>query len=119
MINTIEKPKINKNALNYIYLLANAVDKNNVLDQIELKPLDQKSFYNKAMVIKADSNDPLYKNIKYLLKSYDTIVAFITTDGEFYITGKYSPTTTKHQRSFAYYYAGLDIPAKKLTNYQI
>lgn len=119
MINTIEKPKINKNALNYIYLLANAVDKNNVLDQIELKPLDQKSFYDKAMVIEADTTDPLYANIKYLLKSYDTIVAFITTDGEFYITDKYSPTTTKHQRSFAYYYAGLDIPAKKLTNYQI
>lgn len=85
MIHTIEKPKINKNALNYIYLLANTVDENNVLDQIELKPLDQKSFYNKATVIDADSNDPLYANIKYLLKSYDTIVAFITTDDEFYI----------------------------------
>lgn len=119
MINTIEKPKINKNALNYTYLLANAINKNNVLDQVELKPLDQKSFYNKAMVIDADPNDPLYKNIKYLLKSYDTIVAFITTDNEFYITSKYSPTTTKHQRSFAYYYAGLDIPAKELLNYQI
>ena len=119
MIHTIEKPKINKNALNYIYLLANAINKNNVLDQVELKPLDQKSFYGKAMVIESDPNDPLYKNIKYLLKSYDTIVAFITTDDEFYITSKYSPTTTKHQRSFAYYYAGLDIPAKKLTNYQI
>ena len=119
MINTTEKPKINKNALNYIYLLANTVDKHNVLDQVELKPLNQKSFYNKAMVIESDPNNPLYKNIKYLLKSYDTIVAFITTDDKFYITGKYSPTTTKHQRSFAYYYAGLDIPAKKLTNYQI
>lgn len=119
MINTIEKPKINKNALNYICLLENAVNKNNILEQDELKPLDQKSFYGKAVVIEADTTDPLYANIKYLLKSYDTIVAFITTDGEFYITSKYSPTTTKHQRSFAYYYAGLDIPAKKLTNYQI
>lgn len=119
MINTIEKPKINKNALNYIYLLSNAVDKNNVLDQIELKPLDQKSFYGKAMVIETDPCDPLYTNIKYLLKSYDTIVAFITTDDKFYITGKYSPTTTRHQRSFAYSYAGLDIPAKELINYQI
>lgn len=118
MINTIEKPKINKNALNYIYLLANAIDKNNVLDQIELKPRDQKSFYGKAMVIDSDPYDPLYKNINYLLKSYDTIVAFITTDDEFYITDKYSPTTTKHQRSFAYYYAGLDIPATELTKYQ-
>lgn len=119
MIHAIEKPKINKNALNYIYLLANAVDKNNVLDQVELKPFDRKSFYGKAMVIKADPDNSLYKNIKYLLKSYDTIVAFITTDDKFYITGKYSPTTTRHQRSFAYYYAGLDIPAKKLVNYQI
>lgn len=119
MIHTIEKPKINKNALNYICLLENAVNKNNILDQVELKPLDQKSFYGKAMVIKADPNDSLYKNIKYLLKSYDTIVAFVTTDDKFYITGKYSPTTTKHQRSFAYGYAGLDIPAKKLIDYQI
>lgn len=118
-MHTIEKPKINKNALNYTYLLANAVDKNNVLDQVELKPFDRKSFYGKAMVIKADPNNPLYKNIKYLLKSYDTIVAFITTDDKFYITGKYSPTTTRHQRSFAYGYAGLDIPAKELINYQI
>lgn len=118
MMHTIEKPKINKNALNYICLLENAVNKNNILDQVELKPLDQKSFYGKAMVIEADPYDPLYKNIKYLLKSYDTIVAFITTDDKFYITGKYSPTTTKHQRSFAYGYAGLDIPAKELIKYQ-
>lgn len=119
MIHTIEKPKINKNALNYIYLLENAINKNNVLNQDELKPLDQKSFCGKAMVIKADPNDSLYKNIKYLLKSYETIVAFTTTDDKFYITGKYSPTTTRHQRSFAYGYAGLDIPAKELVNYQI
>lgn len=118
-MHTIKKPKINKNALNYIYLLENAVNKHNILDQVELKPLDQKSFYGKAMVIKADPNDSLYKNIKYLLKSYDTIAAFTTTDDKFYITGKYSPTTTRHQRSFAYYYAGSNIPAKKLTNYQI
>lgn len=118
MMHTIEKPKINKNALNYICLLENAVNKNNILDQVELKPFDQKSFYGKAMVIKADPNDSLYTNIKYLLKSYDKIVAFTTTDDKFYITGKYSPTTTKHQRSFAYGYTGLDIPAKELLKYK-
>lgn len=54
MINTIKKPKINKNTLNYVYLLANTVNKNKVLDQTDLEHLDQKSFYGKAVIIKAN-----------------------------------------------------------------
>lgn len=57
-----------------------------------VKPVNQVSFYNKAIQIEID--DYIY------LKSYDTIVGFIH-DNEFYrCWGDYSATTMKHINSF-------------------
>lgn len=73
------------------------------------------SYYNKAKIY------TLENGVK-LLRSYDTIVAFYyqdpKTQEEYYaINGKYSATTTVHQRDFLYQLAGVDIPARNLTKY--
>lgn len=117
MENAMAKPRINKDVLNYKYLIASTYQNNYLLDETNLEPYQQASFYGKATVIKANKNDELYTNIKYLLKSYETIVAFITTDDKFYIVNKYSPTTTRHQRAFAHYYYHQDLKAEDLLNY--
>lgn len=116
MENAITKLKINKNVLNYNYLIASACQNNYSLDETDLTPYHQASFYGKATVIKANRNDSLYTNIKYLLKSYETIAAFITTNNEFYIVDKYSPTTTRHQSAFAHYYYQ-NLKSKDLLDY--
>lgn len=60
----------------------------------ELKALydSRKSFYKKAYIIYLDANT-------ILLQSYNTIVAHIK-NGKFTTYGKYSNTTSRHQREF-------------------
>ena len=52
----------------------------------------RKSFYNKARVID-------YENGTYLLQSYNTIVS-CCVDGKVEEFGKWSMTTSRHQREF-------------------
>ena len=74
----------------------------------------RKSFYGKAQVLHL-------QNGAKLLKSYNTIVAIVYTDdnGEtnFAINGKYSATTTSHQREFIRQFAGVDVEPRKLEKY--
>lgn len=53
----------------------------------------RKSFYGKAHVTE-------YPNGRKVLTSYTTQVAEITEDGRAIVYGKYSPTTTRHQKEF-------------------
>lgn len=62
-----------------------------------LKPIynNQKSFYNKAVVF--------FENGYTFLKSYDTVVACVDTDSNFYrLWDGYSVTTMKHINDFIY-----------------
>ena len=65
---------------------------------MELKELQatydsRKSFYGKAQLIETDD--------KVELHSYDTIVAtYYKNEDKFVLHGKYSPTTTRHQKEF-------------------
>lgn len=72
-------------------------------------------YYHKAIVY------TLENGLK-VLRSYDTLVAVYykdpATEKEYYaINGKYSATTTVHQRDFLYQEAGVDISARKLDKY--
>ena len=66
---------------------------------MELKELKaiydgRESFYGKAQLIESDE--------KVELQSYDTIVAtYHKNENKFVLHGKYSPTTTRHQKEFA------------------
>jgi len=53
----------------------------------------RKSFYNKAEVIN-------FQNGSSCLKSYSTIVMYITKEGKLKIRGKYSQTTTRHMKEY-------------------
>lgn len=61
----------------------------------ELKPIDgRKSFYGKAKVVRELSG-------AYTLKSYDTAVAYIDSEGRFHrLWGGYSTTTMRHVNAF-------------------
>ena len=65
---------------------------------MELKELQavydsRKSFYGKAQLIETDD--------KVELHSYDTLVAtYYKNEDKFVLHGKYSPTTTRHQKEF-------------------
>ena len=56
----------------------------------------RQSFYGKAKVI-IDGD-------KTILRSYDTAVAIIDSDGKLKVRGKYSQTTTRHTKEFARQY---------------
>ena len=66
---------------------------------MELKELQavydsRKSFYGKAQLIESDD--------KVELQSYDTIVStYLKNENKFVLHGKYSTTTTRHQKEFA------------------
>ena len=66
---------------------------------MELKNLEaiydnRKSFYGKAQLIESEE--------KIELQSYDTIVAtYLKKENKFVLHGKYSQTTTRHQKEFA------------------
>ena len=88
-----------------------------VVDQTELIPdlSGRAGYYHKAIVY------TLENGLK-VLRSYDTLVAVYykdpATEQEYYaINGKYSATTTVHQRDFLYQEAGVDINARKLAKY--
>ena len=73
----------------------------------------RKSFYGKAHVL-------TLKNGVKLLKSYNTIVAIAYDDNgkiNFAINGKYSGTTTSHQREFIHQFGGVDIKPRDLNKY--
>lgn len=73
----------------------------------------RKSFYGKAQVLHL-------QNGAKLLKSYNTIVAIVYNDNgdtKFAINGKYSATTTSHQREFIRQFAGVDVEPRKLEKY--
>ena len=53
----------------------------------------RKSFYGKAHVTE-------YPNGRKVLTSYETNVAEITADGKPIVYGKWSQTTTRHQKEF-------------------
>lgn len=56
----------------------------------------RKSFYGKARVVDGYDND----KVKALF-SYDTLVAFIDSDGNMLYQGWYSATTARHVQEFA------------------
>ena len=68
----------------------------------------RKSFYGKAVVEKIEE----FGTVRYNLYSYGTLVAYIMNDLDkmqrisTYL-GKYSQTTTRHQREFFKQFAGL------------
>lgn len=75
----------------------------------------RKSFYNKAVV--EINEDNICKN--YCLKSYGTLVAIYTVDKikntkQYNYLGKYSQTTTRHQKEFFKQYGLNDNEIKKL-----
>ena len=77
------------------------------MTSFEIMPNDsRKSFYGKAVVFKATDG-------KLFLKSYNTIVASIDTDGNFSRHwGGYSATTMRHINAFVAYF-GKDGGGKK------
>ena len=68
----------------------------------ELEPLNysQKSFYNKAQVIRLDNGTKI-------LQSYDTFVAAVLPSGKYVQNDRYSATTGKHEQEFALQFAGV------------
>ena len=75
----------------------------------------RKSFYGKAVV--EITEDYLVRN--YVLKSYNTIVAIYTEDKmsnlkQYYYCGKYSQTTTRHQKEFFKQYGLSDKEIKEV-----
>lgn len=75
--------------------------------ETELKPINDrcKSFYGKASVIR-------YENT--YLKSYNTIVCYVDTDGVFHRTWKgYSATTMRHIKEFTTQILGRAITKKE------
>ena len=74
----------------------------------------RQSFYGKAVVVIQEDN--ICKN--YLLYSYDTLVAIytITTDGirQYDYLGKFSQTTTRHQKEFFKQYGLSDKEIKEV-----
>lgn len=76
----------------------NKIKENGIKEELQAKFDSRASFYKKAYVIS-------YKN-KYYLLSYDTIVAEVEKDGNNYKEyGKYSQTTSRHQKEFKKQYA--------------
>ena len=66
-----------------------------VLSVTELEPRfeGRRSYYKKAHVI-------TLVNGAHLLRSYNTIVAMVTSDGRYIKDGNYSATTGRHQHEF-------------------
>lgn len=85
---------MNKEELNFETNYANYIYKKGEYKIEELKPIydSRKSFYGKAKVIYLDDDT-------ILLQSYNTIVAHVYK-GIYKSYGKYSQTTTRHQREF-------------------
>lgn len=105
------KTPSNTMAINYNKLLDSPIS---VKRELYPDLSGRKSYYKKAIVYELT-------NGAKVLRSYDTIVAIYWKDksGEEYyaINGKYSATTTVHQRDFLYQTAGVDIAPRKLVNY--
>ena len=76
-----------------------------MIKEYDLPCLDaRKSFYGKAKVIMEEN--------RILLKSYNTIVGYISK-GKFHRTwNSYSTTTMRHIQSFCRFF-GADVPTKK------
>lgn len=82
-------------------------------EELEAEFSPRKSFYGKAQVLHL-------QNGTKLLRSYNTIVAIVYNDNgetKFAINGKYSATTTSHQREFIRQFAGVDVEPRKLEKY--
>ena len=61
----------------------------------------------------AQASVRIYDDGSIELKSYDTVVAFITHAGWLYIRGLYSMTTRKHIGAFVKEYANIDFATAK------
>ena len=83
--------------LNFETNQANWIYRNHEKKELEAKYDSRKSFYKKAFVIYLDANT-------ILLQSYNTIVAHIK-NGKFTTYGKYSNTTSRHQKEFKLQFA--------------
>lgn len=68
------------------------------VDELEPRYDMRKSFYKKAYVITLE-------NGARLLRSYETIVAMITSDGRYIQDDDYSATTRRHQHDFSFQFA--------------
>lgn len=75
----------------------------NIVDMWELRTVydNRKSFYGKALVLQCEDGSKL-------LRSYNTIVAKINVNGKYESYGKYSMTTSRHQKEFYKQYARYD-----------
>ena len=78
--------------LNYETSQANYIYRDHEKEELQAVYDSRKSFYKKAFVIHLDANT-------ILLQSYNTIVAHIK-NGKITNYGKYSNTTSRHQREF-------------------
>jgi hypothetical protein len=63
------------------------------INKLDVRYDSRKSFYGKAEVI-------VYVDGTKQLKSYNTIVAEISTEGKAEVFGTYSPTTLRHIKEF-------------------
>jgi hypothetical protein len=76
----------------------------------ELQPINRKSFYGKALIVRND-------NISEL-KSYNTIVATYNHDtNKVNVKGWYSETTARHINSFLLHFGFDTCTKKQLQNY--
>lgn len=121
MLQTITKPIFNHDLLSYPAIICDSVNHNYLLKQIPLEPIysTRKSFYGKATVIIPNHTTGVWKGVKSVLKSYDTIVALHLENGDFFITKKYSPTTTSHQVEYAKQCGLTEITAQSIAAYKL
>lgn len=79
----------------------------------------RKSFYQKATIMYPPKPaTKLWTGVESILKSYETIVAIQLTNGNFYINGKWSSTTTSHQVEYAKQ-CGHDVNATNIIKYDL
>lgn len=121
MLQTITKPIFNHDLLSYPTIIFDSVSYNYPLKQVPLEPIysTRKSFYGKATVITPNCTTGFWKGVRSVLKSYDTIVAIYLENGDFFITKKYSPTTTSHQVEFAKQCGLTDITSQSISAYKL
>lgn len=80
-----------------------------MITELEARKDARKSFYGKARVeIKEDGTEVLW--------SYSTQVILISPQGEIKVLGKWSQTTTRHQKEFLYQRGYNDKEIKMMLN---
>lgn len=112
---------MDKNILDYKAIISDSKKHNYNLVTKELtsRYSSRKSFYQKATIMYPPKPaTKLWTGVESILKSYETIVAIQLTNGNFYINGKWSSTTTSHQVEYAKQ-CGHDVNATNIIKYDL